>query len=67
MQEAVDLAEKNTKKPGTILLSPAAPSYNLYKNFEERGNDFKEKIFHTKCLNHLEKQIVQKENKQKIK
>ncbi len=28
-------------RPGTvILLSPAAPSYNAYKNFEERGDDF---------------------------
>ena len=65
MKEAIDFAKEKTQKPGTVLLSPAAPSYNLYKNFEERGNDFKEKIFRSKCLNHLEKQITQNENKQK--
>lgn len=31
-----------SQKKGLILLSPGAPSYNLYKNFEERGNAFKE-------------------------
>jgi len=29
------------KKNSTILLSPAAASYDQYKNFEKRGNEFK--------------------------
>ena len=41
MPTAVNIAEHITPPHGIILLSPAAPSYNLYQNFEERGNDFK--------------------------
>lgn len=40
MSEAVNTAEKITPCNGCVILSPAAPSYNLYKNFEERGEDF---------------------------
>jgi UDP-N-acetylmuramoylalanine--D-glutamate ligase len=41
MQEAVEIAKEITPKGGVILLSPAAPSYDFYKNFEERGKVFK--------------------------
>ena len=41
MATAVNIAQHITPAPGTILLSPAAPSYNLYPNFEARGLDFK--------------------------
>lgn len=41
MQEAVETA-KNESKPGDIvILSPACASFDLYKDFEERGNHFK--------------------------
>ena len=40
MQEAVKLAHKKTPVGGVVLMSPGAPSYNQYKNFEERGADF---------------------------
>lgn len=44
MEEAVSLACR-LAKPGEIcLLSPAASSYNHYKNFEERGNRFREAV-----------------------
>jgi UDP-N-acetylmuramoylalanine-D-glutamate ligase len=45
MEEAVFLSKKFTKQNGTVILSPGAPSYNLYKNFEERGDDFKIHVF----------------------
>lgn len=45
MPTAVSLAQHITPKGGMILLSPAAPSYNLYPNFEERGKDFKKWAF----------------------
>lgn len=41
MQQAVTFAKKQTPKGGIVLLSPAAPSYNMYQNFEQRGIDFK--------------------------
>ncbi|MBQ7413574.1 MAG: UDP-N-acetylmuramoyl-L-alanine--D-glutamate ligase [Alphaproteobacteria bacterium] len=41
MPTAVSIAQHITPVGGTILLSPAAPSYNLYPNFEARGDDFK--------------------------
>ena len=40
MKEAVQLAHEKTPTGGVVLMSPGAPSYNQYKNFEERGEDF---------------------------
>lgn len=45
MSAAVQYAQKYTPSGGTVLLSPASPSYNQYKNFEERGFDFQKNIF----------------------
>ena len=42
LEEAVKIAKEVTKK--ICLLSPAAPSYNAFKNFEEKGNIFKELV-----------------------
>ena len=44
LKEAVELAKRVTRKNKICLLSPAASSYNQFKNFEERGNKFKEYI-----------------------
>jgi UDP-N-acetylmuramoylalanine--D-glutamate ligase len=40
MDEAVQFAYANTQEGKSCLLSPAAPSYNLFTNFEERGKAF---------------------------
>lgn len=44
MEEAVQFAYAHTAKGMACLLSPSAPSYNLFTNFEERGNIFKEEV-----------------------
>lgn len=41
MKESVNLAEEIAKKGEVVLLSPASASFDLYKNFEDRGNQFK--------------------------
>lgn len=44
MEEAVKTAKEVTKKGSICLLSPAASSYGFFKNFQERGNLFKELV-----------------------
>lgn len=44
LKEAISLAKALTVKGGTCLMSPAAASYGLFKNFEERGNIFKKYV-----------------------
>lgn len=47
MQETVKLAKEIAQKGDIVLLSPASASFDLYKNFEDRGNQFKS------CVNSL--------------
>ena len=44
MADAVDNADKFTEKGKSCLFSPAAASYNYYKNFEEKGKHFKKLV-----------------------
>lgn len=44
LEEAVKLAKEVTPKGSACILSPAAASYGYFKNFEERGNCFKELV-----------------------
>lgn len=41
LKQAFDASSKNSKKGEVVLLSPACASWDMYKNFEERGNEFK--------------------------
>lgn len=42
LESAFEIIRQETKTNGVCLLSPAAASYDRYKNFEERGRIFKE-------------------------
>lgn len=44
LEEAVKFAKCNTKKGKICLLSPAASSYNEFKNYEEKGQKYKDLI-----------------------
>ncbi|MNI61187.1 UDP-N-acetylmuramoylalanine--D-glutamate ligase [compost metagenome] len=41
LEECVDYAKKIAKSGDIVVLSPASASFDLYKNFEERGDHFK--------------------------
>lgn len=42
LEEAVDAAFRLTSNGKSCIMSPAAASYNAFKDFEEKGNRFKE-------------------------
>jgi len=44
MKEAVKVAYKIAERGETVLLSPACASFDLFKNYEDRGNQFKNEI-----------------------
>ena len=44
MKEAVPLAYKVAEANDTVLLSPASASWDQYKKFEDRGDEFKELV-----------------------
>ena len=48
LEEAVEEASKLTEKGKSCLLSPAAASYGFFKNFEEKGDKFKELVLNLK-------------------
>ena len=44
MEEAIKVAYKIASRGDTVLLSPACASFDLFKNYEDRGNQFKAAI-----------------------
>lgn len=44
MEEAVKVAYKIAERGDAVLLSPACASFDLFQNYEDRGNQFKEAI-----------------------
>ncbi len=44
MAQAVRNAYKIAESKDCVLLSPACSSFDLFKNYEDRGNQFKEAV-----------------------
>jgi UDP-N-acetylmuramoylalanine--D-glutamate ligase len=45
MSEAVQIAKRLAEKGDSVLLSPACASFDLFENYEDRGNQFKQAIY----------------------
>src|SRR5690606_8014103 len=44
MNEAVNTAKSFAEEGDTVLLSPACASFDLFKSYEDRGNQFKAEV-----------------------
>ena len=44
MEDAVKMAQRLTEKEDAVLLSPACASFDLFENYEDRGNQFKKAV-----------------------
>lgn len=44
MQQAVELAGEHAEESSIVLFSPACASFDMYENFEHRGDDFANKV-----------------------
>jgi UDP-N-acetylmuramoylalanine--D-glutamate ligase len=45
MSEAVQIAKRLAEKGDTVILSPACASFDLFENYEDRGNQFKQAVY----------------------
>lgn len=45
LKEAVHLAYSAAVPRGTVLLAPGCTSFDMFKNFEERGKNFKKEVY----------------------
>ena len=52
MQQAVELANQQATQGSVVLLSPACASFDMYQNYQHRGDDFID------CINSLATQGV---------
>jgi len=44
LEDAINKAKEVSKKGDVVLFSPASASFDMFKNFEERGNKFKQLV-----------------------
>ena len=44
MKEAISLSQEHSQPRDIVLLSPASASFNMFKSYEDRGNQFKDLV-----------------------
>jgi UDP-N-acetylmuramoylalanine--D-glutamate ligase len=57
MNELVSLAWRASEPGDVVLLSPACASFDLFKNYEDRGDQFRSAVMELKKENELVHQI----------
>ena len=44
LEQTIELSKKSAKKGDVVLFSPASASFDMFKNFADRGNKFKDLV-----------------------
>lgn len=44
LEETIKIAKKSAQKGEVVLFSPASASFDMFKNFADRGNKFKKLV-----------------------
>lgn len=44
LEQTIEIAKKSAKKGDVVLFSPASASFDMFKNFADRGNQFKDLV-----------------------
>jgi len=45
MEEAVAIAARRARRGETVLMSPGCASFDMFENYENRGEEFKRQVF----------------------
>ena len=44
LEQTIEIAKKSSKKGDVVLFSPASASFDMFKNFADRGEKFKKLV-----------------------